>query len=199
MEHFNSYDYTKLSISSYVALLASLKRRLTNIKSSRIPLDYRKKYAFDTIMKYVSEKTGEDLQMWKDKLDIAFGIVKPPVIKTVKPAVDLSAFKVGDIVFAYTQFKKQQEGSNYSIYVKCKITKINKCSLTLTKYDYTYDESEVYEALQNQSFCKVYYIWKDTLTNEKLNIRKTDNLIVKGQDLYDIFMDKCDYNFDFGR
>ena len=121
---------------------------------------------------------------------------------TVEEAI-LSDYKVGEVVISYTKYKTEfmEDGAPHwwYIWVKCKIVKINKKSLTLQHYDCIIDESDVYRALSEQTYGVRKFKWfDDRMINKKTVCKNVEKLIRKGDSLYDDYVKSYSYTVDFG-
>ena len=166
-DFMSGYDEMKPSINMYVNLLADLNKRLANIKNSNIPIETRKKKAFEFILKEVNKLDDEELQKWKDILENVFN---PKKVEKVKVEADFTGYEIGEDVIYYTKYKVGD--TEYKIAVKCMIKKINKCSITLAKYNCNMDFTDANRALREQTHGKIKFEWTDEL-------RDKDNVVVK--------------------
>ena len=84
--------------------------------------------------------------------------------------------------------------------VKCKIVKLNKCSITLQKYQSEIDISDDKRALQEQTLGKLYFVWTDNLLTEKVVVKDLTKIMRKIDDplLYDDYIKRYEYGVDFG-
>ena len=165
------YDVMKPTINQYINLLAELNKRLVNIKNNHIPIETRKKKAFELVLKEVVKLDGEELQKWKDKLENVFNPKKAEKVKNdLKVEADFTGYEIGEDVIYYTKYKV---GDNeYKVQVKCMIKKINKCSITLQKYKCNMDFTDANTALKEQTYGNIKFEW----TNE---LRDKDNVVVR--------------------
>jgi len=193
----SSYDLNKPSIKDYIDMLSHFNKRLKNINSSQFLLQKRKKVAFEIVMKQVSKLDYDKIELWKNEFEYLF-LPKQKQEKQKKVEKDLSGFKVGDIVIVQTDYKTDLEIYN-DIQVKCRIKKINKCSVTLTKYVANIDDKSIRIALQQQSFGRVYFNWTDELlVDDNIVIKNTDRLITKDDVLFKSFVKQTNKLYDFG-
>jgi hypothetical protein len=187
------YDYTKPSINTYVRLFDSMNVRLSNIKSNRIDLDLRKQKAFEVLMKRIKmlDLDEEKLKQWKVRLDCAFGIAKQEKVKVEKPPVDLSQYRVGQVVMTYADYKDEKD-----MMVKCVISKINKTSLTLLMHDSLEDERDVRRALQQQTHGYKRFHWTGRFLDKKI-VRTPQRVITDGA-LFNHYLEYGEKSVDFG-
>ena len=165
------YDEMKPSINQYINLLAEFNKRLVNIKNNHIPIDTRKKKAFELILKEVVKLDGEELQKWKDKLENVFNPKKAEKVKNdLKVEVDFTGYEINEDVIYYTKYNVGNK--EYKVYVKCMIKKINKYSITLQKYKCNIDYDDDNRALKEQTHGVIKFEWTDEL-------RDKDNVVVK--------------------
>ena len=194
------YDADDLTINQYISLLAELNVRLTNIKSNKILLEKRKKKAFEVLSEKIKALEGEELEKWKDKVENVFN---PKKVKKEQNQVDFSDYKVGEIVFYYTNYKyKSGERMDVKrIKVKCMIKKINKCSITLAKYNCDIDFSEFELAFRTQGFGRIKFKWTDELRhNDIAVVKNVSKLIRRGDDMFEIYSEQSESELvDFGR
>ena len=194
------YDADDLTINQYISLLAELNVRLTNIKSNKILLEKRKKKAFEVLSEKIKALEGEELEKWKDKVENVFN---PKKVKKEQNQVDFSDYKVGEIVFYYTNYKyKSGERMDVKrIKVKCMIKKINKCSITLAKYNCDIDFSEFEVAFSTQGFGRIKFKWTDELRhNDIAVVKNVSKLIRRGDDMFEIYSEQSESELvDFGR
>jgi hypothetical protein len=191
-----AYDENKLSINQYIELLAEFNKKLTNIKNNHIPIETRKHKAFDFLLKQVVKLEGDELELWKDKLENLFNPKKSNKVEKVNN--DLSKFNIGEDVLIYTKYKIDEEDYSYETYVKCKIHKINKCSITLQKYKCNADFSSYNRAAREQTFGRLYFNWTNELQQNKIVIKDVSKILRSDWDLYDTFIKQSDYFVDFG-
>lgn len=173
------FDYSKPAMIDYIALYDDMGYRLTNIKNPRVPLDERKKIIFDKIQNKLDDKPEfqerfeklfeKKKRKEKEKTDLAVN-------------VDLSNFKLGEIVFVY-------DWENDGTYVaKCRIIRVNKCSVTVQKFIHSKkwvdDGSKDLSELWNKYWDVT---WSDELEAGATKcIKKQFNLIFqKGSLIYD--------------
>jgi hypothetical protein len=160
------YDELKPTIIQYVNLLAEFNKKLINIKNNNIAIETRKKKAFELVLKEVVKLDGEELQKWKDKLENVFNPKKVEKVKNdLKVEKDFSNYKIGEDVIYYTTYNV---GGSWDkkINVKCKIVKINKCSIRLAKYRCDIDFTDDRRALMEQTHGRIKFNW----TNELISI-----------------------------
>jgi hypothetical protein len=168
----SQYDANYPSINQYINLLAEFNIRLTNMNSNKIMLQTRKTNAFEALSQEVSKLEGEELQKWKDKLEIVF---KPDKAKA-KKAEQLQGYNEGEDVIYYTNYRHKYgewgEMVSHEIPVKCMIIKINKSSITLAKFNCEIDYSEIDEAIRRQGAGRIKFKWTDS-------IRLYDTVVVR--------------------
>ena len=191
-----AYDENKLSINQYIELLAEFNKKLTNIKNNHIPIETRKHKAFDFLLKQVVKLDGDELELWKDKLENLFNPKKSN--KEEKVNNDLSKFNIGEDVLIHTKYKIEEEDYTYETYVKCKIHKINKCSITLQKYKCNADFSDYNRGARLQTFGRIYFNWTNELLQDKILIKNVSQIYRSDWDLYDTYIKQSNYVIDFG-
>ena len=190
----SGYDEMKPSINMYVNLLADLNKRLANIKNSNIPIETRKKKAFELILKEVNKLDGEELQKWKDILENVFN---PKKAEKVKVEADFTGYEIGEDVIYYTKYKVGD--TEYKIAVKCMIKKINKCSITLAKYNCNMDLTDANRALREQTHGKIKFEWTDELRDKDNVVVKDVKQIIRRDDiLYQDMIKATYYSVDCG-
>jgi len=190
----SGYDEMKPSINMYVNLLADLNKRLANIKNSNIPIETRKKKAFEFILKEVNKLDDEELQKWKDILENVFN---PKKVEKVKVEADFTGYEIGEDVIYYTKYKVGD--TEYKIAVKCMIKKINKCSITLAKYNCNMDLTDANRALREQTHGKIKFEWTDELRDKDNVVVKDVNQIIRRDDiLYQDMIKATYYSVDCG-
>jgi len=190
----SGYDEMKPSINMYVNLLADLNKRLTNIKNNNIPIETRKKKAFELILKEVNKLDGEELQKWKDILENVFN---PKKAEKVKVEADFTGYEIGEDVIYYTKYKVGD--TEYKIAVKCMIKKINKCSITLAKYNCNMDLTDANRAFREQTRGKIKFEWTDELRDKDNVVVKDVKQIIRRDDiLYQDMIKATYYSVDCG-
>tara|TARA_Y100000389_G_C17306244_1_gene435577 strand:+ start:256 stop:861 length:606 start_codon:yes stop_codon:yes gene_type:complete len=192
------YDEMKPSIIQYINLLAEFNKRLVNIKNNNIPIETRKKKAFELVLKEAVKLDGEELQRWKDKLENVFNPKKAEKVKNdLKVEADLTGYEIGEDVIYYTKYSI---GDNeYKVDVKCMIKKINKCSITLAKYKCNMDFTDDKRALKEQTHGKIKFEWTDELRDKDNVVIKDVKQIVRSDDI--LYKDKIKatyYRVDYG-
>jgi len=193
-DFMSGYDEMKPSINMYVNLLADLNKRLANIKNSNIPIETRKKKAFEFILKEVNKLDDEELQKWKDILENVFN---PKKVEKVKVEADFTGYEIGEDVIYYTKYKVGD--TEYKIAVKCMIKKINKCSITLAKYNCNMDFTDANRALREQTHGKIKFEWTDELRDKDNVVVKDVNQIIRRDDiLYQDMIKATYYSVDCG-
>lgn len=158
------YNFEILGIDKLVEILALWNRKITNIKSSSIPLEKRKELIINTIRKVMSQKPNH-------KHFLVINTYFAPKEKT-QPKVDesISNYKVGDIVL-------HNINKYRSKYILAKVTKINEKSITI-QLD-TYREIEDENAMRNQTFGETRLIWHQMFNGDKVVVRQPKYLISK--------------------
>ena len=193
-DFMSGYDEMKPSINMYVNLLADLNKRLANIKNSNIPIETRKKKAFEFILKEVNKLDDEELQKWKDILE---NIFNPKKVEKVKVEADFTGYEIGEDVIYYTKYKVGD--TEYKIAVKCMIKKINKCSITLAKYNCNMDLTDANRALREQTHGKIKFEWTDELRDKDNVVVKDVKQIIRRDDiLYQDMIKATYYSVDCG-
>jgi hypothetical protein len=193
-DFMSGYDEMKPSINMYVNLLADLNKRLANIKNSNIPIETRKKKAFEFILKEVNKLDDEELQKWKDILENVFN---PKKVEKVKVEADFTGYEIGEDVIYYTKYKVGD--TEYKIAVKCMIKKINKCSITLAKYNCNMDLTDANRALREQTHGKIKFEWTDELRDKDNVVVKDVKQIIRRDDiLYQDMIKATYYSVDCG-
>ena len=193
-DFMSGYDEMKPSINMYVNLLADLNKRLANIKNSNIPIETRKKKAFEFILKEVNKLDDEELQKWKDILENVFN---PKKAEKVKVEADFTGYEIGEDVIYYTKYKVGD--TEYKIAVKCMIKKINKCSITLAKYNCNMDLTDANRAFREQTRGKIKFEWTDELRDKDNVVVKDVKQIIRRDDiLYQDMIKATYYSVDCG-
>lgn len=189
----SGYDEMKPSINMYVNLLADLNKRLTNT----IPIETRKKKAFELILKEVNKLDGEELQKWKDKMQSVFNPQKAEKVEKVENEADFTGYEIGEDVIYYTKYNVGDR--EYKVDVKCRIKKINKCSITLAKYKCNVDFTDERRALREQTLGKINFEWTDELRDKDIVIVKNVKQIKrKDYILYEDMIKSTYYCVDYG-
>lgn len=192
------YDEMKPTINQYVNLLAEFNKRLVNIKNNKIPIETRKKKAFELLLKEVVRLDGEELQRWKDKLENVFNPKKAEKVKNdLKVEADFTGYEIGEDVIYYTKYSVGDR--EYKVEVKCMIKKINKCSITLAKYNCNMDFTDANTALKEQIHGKIKFEWTDELRDKDNVVVKDVKQIVRSDDI--LYQDKIKatyYYVDYG-
>lgn len=193
-----AYDEMKPTINQYVNLLAEFNKRLVNIKNNSIPIETRKKKAFEIVLKEVVKLDGEELQKWKDKLENVFNPKKTEKVKNgLKVEKDFTGYEVGKDVIYYTNYKVGDR--EYRVDVKCMIKKINKCSITLAKYKCNMDTTDADRALREQTHGHIKFVWTDELRDkDNVVVRDLTKIIKSGDTLYDDKIKATSYSIDYG-
>jgi len=192
-----------ISLNKYITLLGDMGYKLKNVKNPNIPLAKRKKAIYELIIEKIDELDDDDDKKddFKNKFEELFKPkVKAEKVKNdLKVEKDLSRFNVGEVVLIYTKYKVND--IEYDIYIKCKIHKINKCSVTLQKYKCNVDFNEYHKSYREQTFGKLYFNWTDELEQSKqnfINVKDVDKIMRTDWDLYDTYVKQTYYSIDFG-
>jgi hypothetical protein len=192
------YDEMKPSINQYVNLLAEFNKRLVNIKNNNIAIETRKKKAFELVLKEVTKLDGDELQKWKDKLENVFNPKKAEKVKNdLKVEADFTDYEINEDVIYYTKYKVGDK--EYKIDVKCMIKKINKCSITLTKYKCNMDFTDANTALREQTYGNIKFEWTNELCDNDNVVVKDVKKIIRSDDI--LYQDKIKatyYRVDYG-
>jgi len=194
------YDAMKPSINQYINLLKEFGLRLTNLKSHKIMLETRKTKAFEVLSEKIKELEGEEqVQKWKDKLENVF----PK--KNTHTQAEFIGYNVGDVVICFTDYSQiVKDGYKYymsdyfdDIYVKCKIQKINKDSITLVKYKCVIDYSDHFNAMRNKTVGEIKLEWT-TLGKQTEDVKDLSKITRKCDDLekYKRYCKGCSYRVD---
>jgi hypothetical protein len=192
-----------ISLNKYITLLGEMGYKLKNVKNPYIPLAKRKKAIYELIIEKIDEL--DELDDKKDDFKNKFEELFKPKVKAkkvkndLKVEKDLSRFNIGEIVLVETKHKVND--IEYDIYVKCKIYKINKCSITLQKYKCNVDFNEYHKNYREQTFGKLYFNWTDELEQSKqnfINVKDIDKIMKTDWDLYDTYVKQTYYSIDFG-
>lgn len=192
-----------ISLNKYITLLGEMGYKLKNVKNPNIPLAKRKKAIYELIIEKIDEL--DELDDKKDDFKNKFEELFKPKVKAekvkndLKVEKDLSRFNIGEIVLVETKHKVND--IEYDIYVKCKIYKINKCSITLQKYKCNVDFNEYHKNYREQTFGKLYFNWTDELEQSKqnfINVKDIDKIMKTDWDLYDTYVKQTYYSIDFG-
>ena len=192
-----------ISLNKYITLLGEMGYKLKNVKNPNISLAKRKKAIYELIIEKIDEL--DELDDKKDDFKNKFEELFKPKVKAkkvkndLKVEKDLSRFNIGEIVLVETKHKVND--IEYDIYVKCKIYKINKCSITLQKYKCNVDFNEYHKNYREQTFTKLYFNWTDELEQSKqnfINVKDIDKIMKTDWDLYDTYVKQTYYSIDFG-
>jgi hypothetical protein len=141
-------------------------RRLTNMKSSSIPLENRRNLIISKIMRAIA--ISDDKAHDKKIMDIYF----PEKPKEEKPIVDwMSNFTIGEEVLICGKYM-------HNANIKGKIAKINKKSVTVKLFAYT--EISDKNAYENQTYGNNRLIW-ETFTNDSKVVFDKKSIIKKGE------------------
>jgi len=195
------YDAMKPSINEYINLFDEFGIRLTNIKCHKIMLETRKNKAFEVLSKKIKGLEGEEqVEKWKIKLENVFN---PP--KKSQTEIDFTGYNVGDDVICYTSYKAERfvtyntdEYCYNNMYVKCKIQKINKNSITLVKYNSKIDFGGARYALAKQTYGYIKFKWT-TVGKQKVIVKNLSRITRKCDDLnrYQEYCEESSYFVDY--
>jgi len=190
----------KITIKQYIDLLAEMNLKLVNIKNNQIPIQDRKSKAYHLLITEIAKLDGAGLETCQKKLETKINENRPKkVTNNLLAHVDSNSFKIGEIVVYFTKYRVGD--TDYKIYVKCKVKKINKCSVVLTKYSCDIDFTDVKKAIQEQTIGKLKFIWTDTLRdNDVVLVKKTTDIIRRGSSenyLYENYINETHYRIDF--
>jgi len=192
-----------IPLNKYITLLGEMGYKLKNVKNPNIPLIKRKKAIYELINEKIDELDDDDDK--KDNFKNKFEELFKPKVKAekvknnLKVEKDLSRFNNGEVVLIYTKY--YIDDKFYDVYVKCKIHKINKCSITLQKYKCNVDFDEYNKSYREQTFGKLYFNWTDELEQSKqnfINVKDVDKIMRTDWDLYDTYVKQTYYSIDFG-
>ena len=123
----------------------TFKCRISNMKSSSIPLQKRRDLIIKTILEHIVKSPDETLS--RKILDTHF----PEKVSIKRDASWLDEFEVDEILLVY---------SNHDhAYIKARILKINKASLTVKMYSYTKILDT--DAIQNQTYGNHRLVWEN--------------------------------------
>jgi hypothetical protein len=147
------------------------KRRISNMKCSRIPLEKRKNLIIKKILEAVVKSENENIS--KEILDSYFAEKQKKEMET--PSW-LNDYVVGEEVFILSA--KPQDKAGYQNR-KAIISKINKKSISVRLYGY--DEIDDVNAIQNQTYGYNRLVWWDFTNDSQImydnrNIIKKENL-----------------------
>ena len=193
----------KPPLKQYIELLARLNIQITDIKNSKISLDRKKLLACDTLLEAVAKLDRDDDELideWDDILENLFYPKKQP--KKEKEPMNFDGYNIGDDVIYYTNKVVKWSGyeTEWRLLVKCRIVKINKCSITLQKYESDVDFTDGKRAFQEQTHGKIYFNWADKLLTEKVVVKNFTKIMREVDEpiLYKHYMKQTDYLVDFG-
>ena len=195
----------KPPLKQYIELLARLNIQITDIKNSKISLDRKKLLACDTLLEAVAKLDRDDDELideWDDILENLFYPKKQP--KKEKEPMNFDGYNIGDDVIYYTNYTNYKivwwGAAKHEMNVKCRIVKINKCSITLQKYESDVDFTDGKRAFQEQTHGKIYFNWTDKLLKEKVVVKNLKNIMREVDEpiLYKHYMKQTDYLVDFG-
>jgi len=113
--------------------------------------------------------------------------------KTEDVLKKLLKFNVGEDVLYYTNYQTDYD----RFYVKCRIMKINKKSITIQKYCSVKDIKRDNEILRNQTYGYVNHTWTDELLTKKCVVRDVEQLKKRGSYLDDYFVNG-ELSVDYG-
>ena len=202
----SNYDVMLPSINHYIELLSKLNKRITNLKNSKISLEKRKQTAFKILLEAVVKLDGDELQKWKDILENVFNPKEQEKgqPKKEKEPMNFDGYNIGDDVIYYTNYTNYKivwwGAAKHEMNVKCRIVKLNKCSITLQKYESDVDFTDGKRAFQEQTHGKIYFNWTDKLLKEKVVVKNLKNIMREVDEpiLYKHYMQQTDYDVDFG-
>ena len=195
----------KPPLKQYIELLARLNIQITDIKNSKISLDRKKLLACDTLLEAVAKLDRDDDELideWDDILENLFYPKKQP--KKEKEPMNFDGYNIGDDVIYYTNYTNYKivwwGAAKHEMNVKCRIVKINKCSITLQKYESDVDFTDGKRAFQEQTHGKIYFNWTDKLSKEKVVVKNFTKIMREVDEpiLYKHYMKQTDYLVDFG-
>ena len=195
----------KPPLKQYIELLARLNIQITDIKNSKISLDRKKLLACDTLLEAVAKLDRDDDELideWDDILENLFYPKKQP--KKEKEPMNFDGYNIGDDVIYYTNYTNYKivwwGAAKHEMNVKCRIVKINKCSITLQKYESDVDFTDGKRAFQEQTHGKIYFNWADKLLTEKVVVKNFTKIMREVDEpiLYKHYMKQTDYLVDFG-
>ena len=111
--------------------------------------------------------------------------------------VDSTSFYKGEIVVYFTKYRVGNK--DYKIYVKCKVIRLNKCSVTLNKFSCNIDYTDVKKAIEEQTLGRLKFIWTDTLRDKDfVNVKKPEDIIKNGSsNLYEDNVNETYHTIDF--
>jgi DNA-binding transcriptional MerR regulator len=211
MDATTNMIYDKLSLTQYIDFLGDMGYRLKNIKNSNISLTERKKAIYETICEKIEKLDSDKKTDLKNKFDELFEVKpKQKQIKKVESDSDsdsdseeendLSSFTVGEVVLVYNKYHVKER--SYNIYVKCKVHKINKCSVTLQKYKCNVDFTDFDKGFREQTFGKLYFNWTDELEEATkqnfINIRDLSKIKREGWSVYKNYVKQQYHSSYFG-
>ena len=194
----------KPPLKQYIELLARLNIQITDIKNSKISLDRKKLLACDTLLEAVAKLDRDDDELideWDDILENLFYPKKQP--KKEKEPMNFDGYNIGDDVIYYTNYTNYKivwwGAAKHEMNVKCRIVKLNKCSITLQKYESEIDISDDKRALREQTLGKLYIAWTDNLLTEKVVVKDLTKIMRKIDDplLYDDYIKRYEYGVDY--
>ena len=195
----------KPPLKQYIELLARLNIQITDIKNSKISLDRKKLLACDTLLEAVAKLDRDDDELideWDDILENLFYPKKQP--KKEKEPMNFDGYNIGDDVIYYTNYTNYKivwwGAAKHEMNVKCRIVKLNKCSITLQKYESDVDFTDGKRAFQEQTHGKIYFNWTDKLLKEKVVVKNFTKIMREVDEpiLYKHYMKQTDYLVDFG-
>ena len=206
-------NYDKISLTQYIDFLGDMGYRLKNIKNSNIELTKRKKAIYETICEKIEKLDPDEKTDIKNKFDELFEPKQKQKQKQIKKVKndsdsdtdsdeedDLSDFNVGEVVLVYNKYYAKKY--SYNIFVKCRVHKINKCSITLQKYKCNVDFTDYDKGFSERTFGKLYFNWTDELeeaTKENfINIKDLRKIKRAGWSLYENYIEQSKYSTYFG-
>lgn len=171
------------SIDTLVEIFRTeFKSRITNMKCSSIPLEKRKNIIITKILEAAS-KTNNDID--KKIIDTYFF----PQIKNTEWVND---FVVGEEVL----FHRGTTHGWHSVYVKAKVMKINKSSISIRLFHYKVVIDE--NAYENQTYGYNKMVW-DNFTDERKIVYQRGALKKYGEiEIYNKYFTQGEYFADYG-
>lgn len=156
------FEFEKLGIDTLIDIFALWKRKMTNMKSSRIPLEKRRTHIIDAIKKIMKDSPDEkNIEIIK-----TYFAPKAPAEKKGKDP-ELSNYKVGDIVLC-------DAGKYRNIWTPAKVRKINEKSITI-QFD-EYRRIDDLDAIRNQTYGKDRLVWLNCFGGAKKVIADSKNI-----------------------
>jgi hypothetical protein len=167
------------------------KKRLTNMKSNKIPLEKRKNIIVKCIMQEIVK--GDTIALQKKILD---GYFAPTPTKEKPNAEWVNDFVVGEDVLVMRCPQQNPTTFSSKIQRKGKITKINKKSVSVSLY--AYNETDDLRALQEQTHGRNRLVWCN-FTNDTKVVFDRNDLQKKGVYAYaDKLFEEGERRVDYG-